>query len=464
MKFFLLTTALLCMLYQPVMANEFNKVSAGRQMIGAEITSLHSTGYGLYVVRMKPSQVSGVISSFFLFSSAPLWPKSWSEIDLEFTPGYATKGEKSNRFVLNGDQGACFDDESRYGESFFRNACPLQHVLSDEVSIQDSLNDFGQLINRALAFNTFGNTPLVFNQSRANTPTPIVQTPGNHQVFYLPENGLNPYEGFYNYYIWYTPGGVFWSGPSTDQRYRFPNPNESPNKQSVPMPIFAKLWNSNQGGEQGQERPLDWFGPPKNKSNRQQAQILGMAYHKEQLTPINRTTGRILPFGRPMRMAMNIWDGFFTEPVSNKQPWGGWQQVNRSAVSSYQKLAYFPLKDPNKLALQFPDPHDYEYSTAYIYSDFTKPEGEFFLNGQQVSFNQIWEIQDGAAAPLGFRSGYHVLCYPKYLSHQKEYSQLSNALHLALRPVKDELTPRDGAVQMQNNTHTNCRWADQRGL
>jgi hypothetical protein len=383
---------------------------------------------------------------------------------LEFTPGYATTGEKSNRFVLNGDQGTCFDPESRYEDSFFRNSCPLKHVLSDEVVIRDTINDYGQPINRALAFNTFGNTPLVFNQNRANSPASIVQQPSNHQIFYIPGNDLNPYETFYNYYIWYTPGGVFWSAPTADKRYPFPNPKISPNKQSLPEPVFAKLWNSNEGGEQGQERPLSKFQPPQDKTFRNTAQNLGMAYHKEQLTPINRKTGKVLPFGRPMRMAMNIWDGFFTEPVSNKQPWGGWQQANRPAVSSYQRVVYFPLKDPNKLPLQYPDPHDYKYGTAYIYSDFTTPEGNFLLNGQRASFNQIWQIQDGAAAPLGIRSGYHVLCYPKYLDHRKEFAQLPNALHLALQPANEYLIPQDGAVPMQNNTHTNCRWADQRGL
>ncbi|MFW7380250.1 MAG: family 16 glycosylhydrolase [Oligoflexus sp.] len=433
-----------------------------QQMIGAEVQSVHSTGYGLYVVQMKPSDVPGVISSFFLFSTAKLWPKSWAEIDLEFTPGYETGGEQSNRFVLNGDQGHCFDSSGHYQEQFFQKNCPVISVEQDEIVIKDSRNRFNQKINRALAFNTFGNTPLVMDQRRTGKPDPIVQEPSDYQVFYLPPQGIDPFKNFYNYYIWYTPRGIFWSGPVDPNKFAFPKPQENLPLENLPKPIFAKLWNSNQGGENGQPKPAPEFQSPADKTFQSTAQKHSMAYASDQFTPLDHSTGGVLNFGRSLKIMMNIWDGSYTALHSGKQPWGGWDKPSRETAAIYKKVAFFPIKVPVKMQDDFPEPNSYQYGSAKLYSDFTSVQGTFFLDGQKASFSQLWRIEDGADAPLGIRSGYHVLCYPHYFN--RDFPLAENGLYLHLRPAGDYALPADGAMEGMNNSQTNCRWADQRGI
>lgn len=57
----------------------------------AEYATTHFYGYGLYEVSMKPSNVSGVISSFFTYTGPSYNGAPWDEIDIEFLGNDTTK-------------------------------------------------------------------------------------------------------------------------------------------------------------------------------------------------------------------------------------------------------------------------------------------------------------------------------------------------------------------------------------
>lgn len=57
----------------------------------AEYTTHQFSGYGLYEVSMKPSNVSGMISSFFTYTGPTYNGDPWDEIDIEFLGNDTTK-------------------------------------------------------------------------------------------------------------------------------------------------------------------------------------------------------------------------------------------------------------------------------------------------------------------------------------------------------------------------------------
>ena len=439
------------------------------QMMGAQVESLQRTGYGMYIVRMKPSSHPGTISSFFLFHSDTLWPKSWAELDIEFTPGYQTRNDHARRFVLDHDNGKapsiCYDAEGKYDTEFFRQHCDVVGTESGQLDIARYRNEDGAVVNRSLSFNTFGNTPLTINQS-ATTKPPVTQLPGDQQIFYNPPAHIDPYSDFYNYYIWYTPTGVFWSGAVPESDTNFPGSGEVPDSQALPEPVLAKLWNSNTNTG---VLPGSRFAVPNGVDFKNSAQKEALAYAADQFTPTDRATGAILDSGRQLAMTFNLWDGSQTTPSLSPQPWGGYQPPNKPAEAVYQKIAFFPLKDlrPEAKLKRFPGPKDYNYDHTTHYSDFTTRTGQFILNGKKASFDQLWMTTDGAFAPLGMLSGYSVFCYPKAPLRAgvgaAPATVNEKGIHLQLRHSGDYAIPSVGQQEDQNTNFTNCLWSDTRG-
>lgn len=430
------------------------------QMMGAQLESLQRTGYGLYVVRMKPASHPGSISAFFLYHSDRLWPKSWAEIDIEFTPGYRTSGDRARRFVLEGDGSSCYDPSGRYDSSFFNQNCSIRSSENGDIDISRYRNEDGASVNRSLSFNTYGNTPLVLNQSATSKPA-IVQEPGDRQIFYNPPASVDPYADFYNYYVWYTPTGVYWSGAESESDSPFPRAEDSPDNQVLPDPVLAKVWNTGPG-------VAERFAVPRDVNFRSTAQRDALAYASDQFTPLDRASGQVLDGGRQLSMMINIWDGSQTVPSLSPQPWGGYQPPSKAARAVYQKIAFFPLKGLKSEAAQkrYPGPKDYDYDRSMHYSDFTSREGRFILNGQKASFDQLWMASDGAFAPLGILSGYSVFCYPSapVRGGAGPGPNLDErGLYLQLRHEGDYAIPAVGQQENQNNNVTNCSWSDTRG-
>lgn len=432
----------------------------GAQMLGAQVESLQRTGYGIYVVRMKPSSHPGTISAFFLYHSDRLWPKSWAELDIEFTPGYRTSGDRARRYVLDHNSRSCYDPEGNYDTRFFSQSCDVRSTEHGDIDISRFRNEDGALVNRSLSFNTYGNSPLVLNQTATSKPA-IVQAPGDQQIFYNPPPSVDPYADFYNYYIWYTPSGVYWSGAVAESDHAFPDADGIPEANDLPDPVFAKVWNSRLNDPR--------FGTPGNVGFRSAAQKEALAYAADQFTPIDRASGEILNGGRQLSMMFNIWDGSQTVPSLSPQPWGGYQPPQKPAAAVYQKIAFFPLKELKAEARQkrYPGPKDYAYDRTTHYSDFTSREGRFILNGQKASFNQLWMSSDGSFAPLGTLSAYSVFCHPEAPLRagvgRGPDTGADKGIYLQLRHANDYAIPSIGQQEYQNNNITNCIWSDRRG-
>lgn len=71
-----------------------NTASHGYPYASGEIQSKATYGHGLYNVTMKPAAAAGIVSSFFLYTSTPVW----DEIDIEFL-GKDTTKVQFNYFV-----------------------------------------------------------------------------------------------------------------------------------------------------------------------------------------------------------------------------------------------------------------------------------------------------------------------------------------------------------------------------
>ncbi len=59
--------------------------------LGAEIRTMEVFQYGKFEVRMKPSEVSGIIYSFFTFYDEPDFVSHWNEIDVEILGRYTNE-------------------------------------------------------------------------------------------------------------------------------------------------------------------------------------------------------------------------------------------------------------------------------------------------------------------------------------------------------------------------------------
>ncbi len=57
---------------------------AQKPYLGGEIRTYESFLYGRFEIRMKPSLISGTVSSLFTFYDAPDFVQNWNEIDIEF--------------------------------------------------------------------------------------------------------------------------------------------------------------------------------------------------------------------------------------------------------------------------------------------------------------------------------------------------------------------------------------------
>ena len=212
------------------------------QLVGAEIRSLQPVGYGKYVVVMQPSNVHGVVSSFFLFHNSGVWPAAWNEIDLEFVPGHVPASNVNPETPRIRIEGNCL---------FESTDCQVTDISHQSTPVGDQL----------ISFNTFAyNTA---QQTRAS----------DHQVFYkTPVDTTKPQK----YVFYFTPKGIFWSAggedetPVFDQNGRFlQNPDspldpnyihttDFPNLQDRFMYIHMNIWDGS---------VIKWGGPNPPKSS-----------------------------------------------------------------------------------------------------------------------------------------------------------------------------------------------------
>ena len=372
------------------------------QYIGSQIKSLIPTGYGLYAVTMKPSSEAGAVSSFFLFDSQGAWPKRWHEVDLEFVPGYvASKTPSIARYLVDNSAGAqnCFGTPSSLSQCSPENITTSSTPMSSEMS-----------------FNTYGNDSLVMNETNpaAQNQPVIIDKNSGHQVFYKPQASI--YTQPYTYFIYYTPTGLYWSKPTTTT---FGNSLPS----TLPTPVFEKV------------SPTAASTAP----NANAAYVL--TANQSQFAPTLPNSTTLAPGGAPLYMYFNIWDG------SNNQSnyWGGPTPPTANTSASYQAVAFYPMQGTSvaTAGADANNPLNYKYGNAEIYSNFTNG-GSFDLNGNVVTFNQLWNVSDTTKVPLGTLSQWNVSC--------------------STSGVTLNLTQGYAAVSGdygKDNTTTNCSWFDE---
>jgi hypothetical protein len=101
------------MLYRIVLIILLNTISLvsfaqEKPYLGAEVRTMETFQYGKFEVRMKPSEVSGIIYSFFTFYDEPDFASHWNEIDVEIL------GRYNNEVQFNAIVGSHQMFEKRY--------------------------------------------------------------------------------------------------------------------------------------------------------------------------------------------------------------------------------------------------------------------------------------------------------------------------------------------------------------
>lgn len=369
---------------------------AHAQIGGVGLQSMVGTGYGLYVVTMRPSDQNGAISSFYLYSHSGVWPSRWHEIDIEFTPGFVGTGKIEDPFrphVLA--QGHCYND-----------AVGSDNLPTNKTDCQLSPVPLGVTHNAYVSLNVYSHR--AWGGYRSDTVPGLVYPHSENQVFLESNNSEAIYQSLHTYAFYYTPNGIYWTKDlpvialAKDQR---------PPTRLLQSPIaFAKkdskVVNANR-----------YWSPHDHAIDQVPGTVVkapdfpvneAFVYDNVPLTTKLEGTNQLSDSGTLMFMSMNLWDGSCQNCGSD--PWGGpVSPTPRVAASEYQQVAFYPLETPVDVAAKALDPTRLAYAKPKIYSDFSK--GVFLIDQKNVTFSTLWQVSNGIYIyPLGVLDERNLRC------------------------------------------------------
>ena len=305
------------------------------------------------------------ISSFYLYNQNGTWPSRWTEIDLEFTPGFTGVGKVVDpNHPHSLAQGICYNNTTSDSLPTSQQ-CHVKLFLTGKAGT-------------ALSFNTFN--------IRSIDGEPYTHT--NDQVFMPSKNGDEIFNHFHTYYFYYLPNGIYWTQDLPEVNLTLQPPTQ------LPKPIFVKKDFSIV------EKNPNW-NPAQNLA------FQAFWYDSLPLSPKN-SNGKIVSTGALMNLSMNLWDGTNTDPT-HQQDWGGNVPPAIGANSAYKYVAYYPLL--NNVSSVGNDPTQLSYGRAVVFSDFTTPHGRFLFNGKETTFTGLWHVYNiGYIWPLGQLDERNIYC------------------------------------------------------
>ena len=332
-------------------------------LTGAGVQSFVATGYGLYAVTMRANGSPGSISSFYLYSQSGTYPSRWHEVDIEFTPGFTSKG-----YTVD----ASHPKTMVTGNCYQKAGDNLPSKSNCLVKSFDSL-PVGTKAGSIISFNSFNHRAIDgYPYEHSDAP-----------AFMPAMSGDDIFKNYHTYYFYYTPKGIYWTKDLPAEKLTESAPR------SLPVPVFVKKdFNT-------VNKNTDW------ENN------LAFSYDGTPLNP-KLSSGELAQTGALMKISMNLWDGSNTDP-QHVQDWGGEYNPTAGSSSSYQYVAFYPLQTPVKEVGS--DPTKLQYGNAKIYSDFTTPEGEFKVDGKETTFANLWQVYNEAYLwPLGQLDERNISC------------------------------------------------------
>lgn len=367
------------------------------QTSGVGISAMVGTGYGLYVVTMRPSAQAGAISSFYLYSHSGAWPSRWQEIDLEFTPGFIGTGKIDDPFSPSVLATGTSDQHGCYSAAKGSNNLPLH---AEDCRLTPTPPSRG--INSYLSINAYN------HRAWDSYPTAggagLLYPHSNNQVFLPSVHGAAIYQQLHTYFFYYTPNGIYWS---KDLPVIPLLKDQLPPEALLKSPIaFVKkdvrivnanaLWSPKDHAID--VRPGQSIKAPEVPLNE------AFVYDKLPLTPLLEDKKTLAETGTLMYVSMNLWDGSCSGSKGCGDPssWGGPKSPPSRTLdrSEYQQVAYYPLQTPVAIASTVLDPSTLNYGKPALYSDFSK--GIFLVNQQSIAFSKLWHVTDGIYLyPLG---------------------------------------------------------------
>jgi len=401
---------------------------APHSYIGSGLVSNPSSGYGLYMVKMKPSSSKGVVSSFFLYNAQDRWPKLWNEIDLEFVPGFvAENNEYDTRVRYYIIKKSTIDKKSSNEKGIESEGnCPdynldKEYYLCDSKFI-NSLSNAEELREKAISFNVMANNVYAYPElppdpTVSGKPIVNIMQPGDQQVFFIPED--NPYKTDMWYFIAYLPEGIYWSKPLSENNLNdlYSDPKDNILKENS----FSYEFNDNQlviNLPKGKEIKSIFY--KKYIDEKQYDNLLvnnDNNDNKVYCTVASNTNCELLYYspntlevnndlGKQMYMRINIWDGSHESALKYSTAlqgfnWGGAEIDENPNEAVYKYIAYFPYDKTN----------NFDTERAII-SDFVK--NKYWLYGKEASFDLVWRSEVvnnvGADIPVGLQSPLNIIC------------------------------------------------------
>ena len=359
------------------------------QLSGVGLSAISATGYGLYVVTMRPSAEAGAISSFYLYSHNGAWPSRWYEIDFEFTPGFVGTDKIDDPFnpgvVATGksDQQGCFSQKSADSLPLNKSDCVLTPIPSTSAG------------NSYISLNVYNHR--AWDGYLANGA--LVYPHSSNQVFVPSNAGSAIFTKPRTYLFYYTPNGIYWS---KDLPVIPLAKDQLPSQALLKSPIaFVKkdirVVNANRLWSPG-DHAIDQVPGTLVKAP-DMPLYEAFAYDSKALTPLLEDKKTLAENGTLMYLSMNLWDG--SCKTKDCRAWGGPKAPDSvKDASEYYQVAYYPLKTPVALAAKALDPSQLRYDKPALYSDFAK--GIFLLNQQTIAFSKLWQVTDNTAVdPLG---------------------------------------------------------------